>query len=79
MDCCIWEVEKGGMWMGTYLLRKLSTYVLKLKCSICGSNIVSTIENMSLFVIATFWIMSHLKCPIRYDIFEDCSLLKGFI
>ena len=65
--------------MGTYLHRKLSTYVLKLKCSICGNDMVSTIENMSSCLIATFWIMSHLKCPIRYDVFEDCSLLKGFI
>ena len=65
--------------MGTYLHRKLSTYVLKLKYSICGNDMVSTIETMSSCFIATFWIMSHLKCPIRHDVFEDCSLLKGLI
>ena len=36
---------------------------------------VSTIENMSSSLIATFWIMPHLKSPIRYDVFEDCLLL----
>ena len=66
--------------MGTYLHRKLSTYVLKIKMfNIYGSDMVSTIENMSSCLIATFWIMPHLKCPIRHDVFEDCLLLKGFI
>ena len=65
---------KDGTWMGTYLHRNLSTYVLKI-------NMFNKkkIENMSSCLIATFWIMPHLKCPIRYDVFEDCLLLKGFI
>ena len=31
VDCCTREMGKDVTWMGTYLHRKLSTYVLKIK------------------------------------------------
>ena len=64
--------------MGTYLHRKLSTCVLKINIFNIGKRYgINNKTNMCSCLIATSWMMSHLKCPIQYDIFEDCSLLKG--
>ena len=66
--------------MGTYLHGTLSTRIQKINIFNIGKRYgVNNKKNRSSCLIATFWMMSHLKCPIQYDIFEDCSVLKGFI
>ena len=70
------------MWMGTYIYGKLSTFVLKFNIFNIGKRygVKYVKKYVFLFHIAIFWMMNHMKCQIYItcDIFEDCSLLKGF-
>ena len=64
------------MWMGTYVYGKL--FVLKFNN--IGKRYGVKYVYIFVFNIAISWMMYHMKCQIytTCDIFEDCSLLKGF-